>query len=187
MPGKTLAQRAGELSDALQKLLPSALGLGILIVFAVFVRFLLNNTGASDSVWNRFIYVFSAVQSIALAAATFFFGKTVNAQAEKASDAKKAKDIATDGLLQVLSDAEKNARDQERQQRDGVVPTEHVYRGLENLSRSVPDLQLRQPEFLDHVRKGLTAVVVDHDDGAQWRDIAATARRSLDRANAVYS
>lgn len=178
-----MLKSAKDLGEALNALLPAAVGVTVLILFGIFTKFLLDNTAASDATWNPFIYVFSAVQSIALAAATFFFGKSVNAQQEKAAEAKKAKEVAVEGLSRVASDVEKKKDERKRQQK-ASVPVEGFIRRFQTLSKVHPDLLFGDPEVVNHLTTEFMASQPD-DDEPDWAKIAATARDYVTRANAI--
>jgi hypothetical protein len=72
------------------------IGLAALAGFVVFILFLLHYVYTDDKTWARCIYLFGAVQTIALSAVGFFFGKEVNevraASAESRAD--KAEEAA---------------------------------------------------------------------------------------------
>jgi uncharacterized membrane protein YeiH len=58
----------------------------VIIAFAVFAIFLVTNADTQDQTeWERWVYVFGAVQAIAFAAIGWVFGREVNRErAEKA-------------------------------------------------------------------------------------------------------
>lgn len=73
----------------------------VTIAFAVFATYLVLNADTKDQVeWQRWVYLFGAVEAIAFAAVGWVFGKEVNRErAEKAEDSAKtarkdAKDTA---------------------------------------------------------------------------------------------
>jgi hypothetical protein len=76
---------------------PTAKEIGIFVVavaalagFALFLMYLLQRLSASDSEWNRAIYLLGGVEAIAFAAAGYFFGKEVNRKRAENAEANAA-------------------------------------------------------------------------------------------------
>jgi hypothetical protein len=65
-------------------------GVASLAGFALFLMYLLQHLSASDSEWNRAIYLLEGVEAIAFAAAGYFFGKEVNRKRAENAEANAA-------------------------------------------------------------------------------------------------
>ncbi len=67
---------------------PLWIGAAVLVIYVVFIYSLLRNVGtANETIWARSLYLFSGIETIAFAAAGFFFGREVNrARAENAEN-----------------------------------------------------------------------------------------------------
>ncbi len=78
------------------ELFAAAAGLLVLVALAIMIVYLLKHTDMVESEWNRAIYLLSGVESIAFAAAGYFFGREVNRKrAENAEhNAKEAEKTA---------------------------------------------------------------------------------------------
>ncbi len=85
--------------------LPAIVGLTALAIYFVFVGTLLRNVKMPDVEWTRTLYLFSGIETIAFAAAGFFFGREVNrARAEVAenraqTEAKRATTAKKDAAV----------------------------------------------------------------------------------------
>jgi hypothetical protein len=67
----------------------------VVAAFAVFAYFLVDNADTTDQrEWERWVYVFGAVEAIAFAAIGWVFGREVNR--ERAEKAETRADVATD-------------------------------------------------------------------------------------------
>ena len=118
------------------------------------------------------------MQSIALAAATFFFGKTVNSEQQKASDAKKGKDVAVSGLAQVAAKADKK-----REEHSAVPDTQAFLNSLGALSRQNPDLTIGHKDFADHIISVVPASLPSAEDDLS--EIATLAKGFLEQAKSM--
>lgn len=157
--------------DALTAFLPVILGLAVLALFGFFVDFLARNVNASDTAWTRFTFLFTAVQSVAMLAATFFFGKSISTEQQKSADAKaKAKTSAKD-----LDDlANQAARLEARFRVPDLDAAANQFIELKGGAASAV------PDFVEHLRATHLSDV--EADAAEIANLAERARRFADQA-----
>lgn len=99
----------------------------ILVAFACFIIYLLNNLDLTEAKWARALYLFAGVEAVAFAAAGYFFGTQV--QRGKVEEAKKEADSAT----RVKEAAQETAKSERRAARvlaEGVVASTSSSGGL---------------------------------------------------------
>jgi hypothetical protein len=98
----------------LKGMLAPIVAIVVLLVFVYFVVYMMGQRAADETQWTRAVYLFTAVESIAFAAAGFFFGSEVRRQEAQSArdDADKAKE-GTDKAKEEASAAEKRATEAE--------------------------------------------------------------------------
>jgi hypothetical protein len=97
--------------------LPYLVGVLALVAYAAFVLTLRREVGdgTSEQEWLRLTYLFTGVESIAFAAAGFFFGREVNRaraeQAEKRADSESRRAAAEARRADKAQEGERNGRE----------------------------------------------------------------------------
>jgi hypothetical protein len=87
-------------------------GLLAIVAFGILLKVMLSHTGDTDLQWSRKVYLFGAVEAIALAATGFFFGKDVNRQrAEKAEEQAASARSSAQSAQGGKAEAEQKLRD----------------------------------------------------------------------------
>jgi hypothetical protein len=75
-------------SSTAREWLVTIVGILALAAFAVFINYLVTQTGATDVVWARLTYLLSGVEAVVFAAVGFLFGREVHRERAITAEAK---------------------------------------------------------------------------------------------------